>query len=182
MDLTLPVYIAIAVLGILVAIHSVVLLGMLHMLRDGRSTEPAAPGPEPLLGEPAPAFTALDLDGRRFESEVFADHKRVLLFVSPSCSACAATLADLRLMNAKGKGRVIAVCSGTESECQTLMGEYRASMTVVVDELNQIASLYEIRSFPTAVVIAADNTVDSRGEPRREVIDAAADGAQAPAV
>lgn len=171
MDPTVPIIIVLSVLGVLVVIHTVILMGLVRIIRSLQNHLSAI---SPInVGAESPEWSGLDLDGHAVAGRDFAGRLRVLLFVSPDCSACTTTLSELQLLNYKSRGNAIAICQGGPIECRNLLEPYLSAIRVVLDETAKISSQFDVRRYPTAVLLDADDRVRSVGHPERDEIDAA---------
>jgi hypothetical protein len=181
MSLEAAAYVAIGLIGVLVLIHSFVILGLLASFYGERGGQPRQTPADALLGEPVPSFKGVDIDGAALDSSELDGKRRAFLFVSPTCADCSATLGELRLVNYKSQGNVVAVCLGEASGCRELLEPYQLALRVIVDESGQIGALFGVTAYPTAVLIGPDDTVESHGRPERAGIDRAMQGVEASA-
>jgi peroxiredoxin len=156
-------------LWLLVAFQSLILLGLVRTVyqrdRDeGRGDEDAA---ERFRGQPAPAFSAVDLTGARVDSSDYEGRTRVLLFVGPNCASCAVALEDMSVLDSKTNGNIVVVCRGGRDECAGLVETYGLTLPVVADEDFELSRLFAVASVPIAVLIDDDDHIRSYGRARR---------------
>lgn len=170
MDLV-PFYISYTALWLLVVLHSLILLGVVRMVyqlqqtgvRAGSSHERLEPGQE------APEFSTVDLYGTPVSSNDFTGRLTALLFVSPDCPTCMTVLEkDMEYLNHKAQGNLVVICRAGREACARLVERYELKMPVVADEDDRISRLYRISSVPMAVLINAENRIQSYGQPQRE--------------
>ncbi len=162
--MSLPFWLSYGALWLVVLYLTVVVLGLaraLHRLGDENLTISTAG----LKGEPAPDFSVTDLSGRTIESADLEGRLSALLFVSPDCSTCSVTLAEMNAIQAKTNGHVIVFCRSTGDRCAQMAETYGLNVPVVVDEDLEISRLFEVAAAPTAVLIGADGRIDSYGQP-----------------
>lgn len=81
------------------------------------------------------------------------------------------TLEDLAYLNHKALGNVIMICQAEPKACARLVEQYKVTVHIVADEDNHIGRLYGVSSFPTAVLINANNRIQSYGQPKREELE-----------
>lgn len=166
-DMTTLFYLSFAALWILVILHSLILVGVVRIVYQLQQSGTVA-GRDDLSGKEAPAFTAVDLSGVTINSVDFTGHLTALLFVSPNCRSCMTTLEDMAYLNHKAQGNVIMICRAGREDCNKLVEQYKVTVPVVPDEADHISQLYAISSVPTAVLINANNRIQSYGQPDRE--------------
>ncbi len=172
---SMPFYLSYGALWILVVLHSLVLLGVVRLVyqlqhsgtaagfsRDGRVS----------AGQEAPEFSAVDLAGTPISSADFAGRLRVLLFVSPDCPACTEVLEDeMAYLKHKAQGNLIVICRAGREDCARLVEQHGLEVPVVADADDQVSRLHGISAVPTAVLINADNRIQSYGQPDRKKLD-----------
>ena len=125
----------------------------------GSAVAPSQPA-KAQIGEPAPAFTLPDLDGKTFSLSDFQGKKTLLLFWNPGCGFCQRMLADLRAWEAEppqGAPEVLVVSTGSVEENRELdlrspvlveagftigpkFGIHGTPMAVLIDDQGKIAS------------------------------------------
>lgn len=163
-------YVSYGLLWVLVVLQSLVLLGLLRTVYRSNA-EPALERPEAtngyLIGEPAPEFTAVDVTGARIDETALAGRLTALLFVSPDCLTCTATLDELEALNAKVKGNVMVVCRGTRAECVKLGELYGLKVPVILDEDREVSERFDVRATPTAVLVGRNGRIQTYGQPMR---------------
>jgi len=161
-----PFYLSYAALWILVIFQSLVLLGVVRMVHELRQTGVAA---RMSAGQEAPKFSAVALSGVPIGSAGFAGRLTALLFVSSDCSACLDTLENnMGYLSYKAQGNLIVICKAGQAECARLGQRYQLTTPIVADEDGEISRLFAVSSVPTAVVINAQNRIQSYGQPERE--------------
>lgn len=167
----LPLYLVVGALGIIVVIDTVVLLGLVRMTtRMQHLLSVLTPVG---AGQDAPEWNGVDLDGESVAGRQYSGQLRVLLFVSPDCSACSTTLNELKLLNYRSRGNVVAICQGDAAQCRPLLDPYLAVLRVILDETGQISAQFDVKRFPTAVMIDGEDKIRSYGHPERDDVDAA---------
>lgn len=170
-DVSIPFYLSYAALWIVVVLQSLILLGVVRIVYQLQQTGTTAGHKGLYFGEEAPAFSAVDLSGKLLRSTDFAGRLRVLLFVSPSCPACMESLEDMEYLHHKAQGNVIVICRAGHEDCTRLAEQYGLSIPIVADEDDHLSRLYGISSVPTAVLINANDHVQSYGQPPREELE-----------
>ncbi|MFL5760002.1 MAG: redoxin domain-containing protein [Thermomicrobiales bacterium] len=112
------------------------------------------------IGDPAPAFTLPDLDGRSISLADFRGHPTVVLFWNLGCGYCANMLDDLRAWEAKppAKAPQLLVVSTGDVEANRAMG---LRSTVVLDQSFAVGQSFGTDGTPTAVLVDADGRIAS---------------------
>jgi peroxiredoxin len=174
--MSVPFLLSYALLWAVVALQSMLLLGMLrviHNLRQGHEQGHAAAAPterpraERLVGEQIPSFVAVDISGARFESEQLRGRSTVVLFASPNCSSCLVALEELSTVGRKANGNVVVVCGGKEESCRGMAQDFGLTVPVIVDEDDEIQRLFDVAANPTAVLLNPNTRVVTYGHPVR---------------
>lgn len=162
-------YVAFVLLWVLVLFQSLVLLGVVRTLYRG--TEPIAGPGVPvlhaeLIGQPVPRFEAQDLSGNRFVEQSLPPKLNALLFVTPDCVSCVASLEDIDGLRAKVGGNVTVVCRGTSEDCRQLREDFElGDVPVLLDQDRAVSSAFGIVATPTAVLIGANGRIRTYGQP-----------------
>ncbi len=165
MDSSFPFYFSYAALWILVIFQSLILLGLVRMVAQLQQTRATASLSE---GQEAPPFNAVSLSGASINSKDFVGRLTALLFISPNCQSCAETLnGDMDYLLYKSQGNVIVICRAGREDCARLAEPYKLNMPIVADEDDRISRLYAVSSVPMAVIINANNRIQSYGQPKR---------------
>jgi peroxiredoxin len=161
-------YVSYGALWVLLVFQSLVVVGLVRTV--GSSARAAGPptGAARLLNKKAPAFTAVDIFGDPAGSVEFAGRRTALLFVSRSCPACTLTLDEMSALKAKASDSVVVVCESSHEECVELAEAHELDVPVVADEDLGIGRLFEVSSYPTAVLIDEEGRIRSFGHPDRD--------------
>lgn len=162
-------YVSYAALWLLVIFQSLVLLGLVRTVYR-LNVRPSPDGPavvgENLVGQKAPDFTAVDVSGNVFDHESLAGRVSALLFVTPDCASCMATLAEVSALRLKVNGNLIIVCRAGSQECQRLQQTYSLEdVPVVIDEAHELSKRFDVHASPTAVLVGASGVIQSYGHP-----------------
>lgn len=144
-----------------------IVLALLHLTMRDQATAPNSSNQIGLkAGEIAPDFEIAGIHGPitkdQFHGQTFA-----LLFVSPSCPSCTATLYELDGLEAKTGGPIVVVCRAPAAECEELRSRHNAVTYFVSDEADGLSKRYGIDVNPTAVIIDANGRIDTYGNPMR---------------
>src|SRR2546427_2726133 len=168
-DLVVPLYLSYGALWILVIVQGVVLLGVVRIVSQLQKRGAAAnPG---MRGE-APAFTAVDLSGRRIATKDLAGRMTALLFASPHCEACTDSLADVEYLRREGHANVIVICQSGREDCAKFAEEHRIGAPVIADADNRVSDLYNASAVPMIYLIDADNQIQAYGRLPRARLEA----------
>jgi peroxiredoxin len=153
------------VLWLLVAVETLVLIGLVHAVHRMAGEGSAKPAPpderSAMVGQQLPRFTVMTQDGRQVDSNQFLGRPTVLLFVSPDCGACASVLGNLGPFNRRGE--VFVMCHGDRRECERLTARHSLKVPVGVDDEKAISSLLHVNGFPTAVAVDSEGRIRSFG-------------------
>lgn len=168
--MTTPFYVSYAALWVIVVFHTLLLLGLVRGY--ARGTELPAPTPplqfdDYLRGQPVPEFSAHDVSGAEVDESSLIGQRTALLFVSPDCPTCSATLDELEALELKSEGRVVIVCRAADEDCRVLSSTYGLGTTVVVDADGAITRRFGVNGTPTAVIVSENGTVERYGHPMR---------------
>jgi peroxiredoxin len=155
-------------LWLLVLFQTLVILGLARTVyrRDQHEVPDSTRDEDPIpVGEPAPRFTALDVAGARVDETVFSGSLTALLFVSPGCSTCVATLSEVEALRRKVNGDVVVVCRAEASECGRLGELYGLRTRVIVDHDHSVSDRFGVRTTPTAVLVGPTGRILTHGYP-----------------
>lgn len=149
----------------LVLFQTFVSLGLVRIVHAAVEEGGLAADESRMQDQPAPAFAAEDLQGRPISNEDLAGRPAALLFVSPDCSTCGVTLAELEALRSKVDGAVVVVCRSERERCVQLAQTYGLEVPVIVDEGFALSRLFHVAGAPTAVLLRADGTIETFGRP-----------------
>lgn len=123
-----------------------------------QSAEQGAPAVS--IGEPAPAFTLPSLAGEQVSLDAFRGAPVLTVFWRPSCGFCQRMLPDLRtwLERRSGADPDVVLISSESVEANRAMG---LDVPILLDEEFATGRAFGARGTPSAVLIAADGTVQS---------------------
>ncbi|MEX0788924.1 MAG: TlpA disulfide reductase family protein [Anaerolineales bacterium] len=161
-----------AALWILFGVMAIVLLGLVRQigliqLRLGPESELLSTKEGLQYGTNAPNFEARDLlDGKRnFGLQTLKGKPIILVFFSPSCSAClelAPHLADFH-RSFKGKVNVALISRSSPRSILETVATFKLKMPVAADEAGSISRDYMVRATPFAYRMDAMGIVRRRG-------------------
>lgn len=173
--MSIPFYVSYAALWMVVVVLSLVVLGLVRLVSQLQQSGAGATADEVGLksGQIAPAFQAKDLSGASVGSEDFVGRLHALLFVSPNCPSCSASLYEMDALSHKARGNMIVVCRAGRDDCIQLAQAYTLDVRMVTDEDDAISRLFGISTFPTAVIIDERGRIQSYGQPKREELEEA---------
>ena len=166
--MTVSFYISYAALWALVVFQSLVLLGVVRTIyrANARPVPPTSPVTNgQLVGQPLPKFTALDVFGSPVDDSSLAGRLSALLFVSPDCSTCMASLDEVEALKLKTSGSVVVVCRAGQGECKELSEAYGLEVPVIVDEDRRVSELFGVQVTPTAVLVGRSGRIQTYGHP-----------------
>lgn len=114
-------------------------------------------------GQPAPAISAHDLNGKPISLTDYAGKPVMLTFWSPDCGACREELPTLQTIAADPNAEVTLVTVVSKlpaADVQQFVAEAGLTFPVIVDETGQIAQDYEITGVPVSYFINPDGQID----------------------
>ncbi len=116
------------------------------------------------VGDPAPAFTVTDMDGRTVSSTEFAGHPAIVRFFLIDCKFCKAdtpVLNDLysRYRDAGLKVVHVETLGVPDADIRRFVRDLDIRFPVVRDEGAKIATSYNVKSLPLTVVIDPQGTI-----------------------
>jgi peroxiredoxin len=154
------------VLWLMAIIHSLLILGLVRGLRQ---LQLGVTGGEARLrtGALAPEFAGVDLQGKPIDKAQLLERETALLFVSPGCPSCTATMYEMEALDFKTQGGVVVICRGSVEEAELLAQTHPLEVRIVPDPDDKIARAFGISASPTAVLIDGDFRIRSYGQPLR---------------
>src|SRR5205814_8223596 len=114
--------------------------------------EASASPPGPPIGEPAPAISLPDLEGRTVSLAGLRGQPTMVLFWNPGCGFCARMLDELREWDhdrSNGAPQLLVVSSGAPEA----HAEMQLRSPVVLDDASQAMSDYAAHGTPMAVLV-----------------------------
>jgi len=164
-------YVSYLFLWALVMLQVVLILGLAQTVYRDRSDEgdsrKAASSYLDMRGREVPALKVADLAGREFSTHQFLGKTTAVLFVSPACPSCAATLDEMAALVHKTAGNVIVVCRSSRERCAQLVEVYDIDVPVIADTEFEISKVFGITTVPTAVLVDEEARIQSYGNPMR---------------
>lgn len=120
-------------------------------------------GAAPRVGEPAPDFTAMTVDGEAVALSDYAGQPVWLVFNATWCSSCRAEAPDVQEAYAGTEGvEVLAVyLSQGSEEVAEYADRVGLTYTHVADPRTEVASAYRVMGIPAHFFVDADGTVRS---------------------
>ncbi|NUQ84742.1 MAG: TlpA family protein disulfide reductase [Anaerolineales bacterium] len=120
------------------------------------------------IGQKAPDFSALTLQGKTVTLADYAGHAAAFVFVSPDCKPCREELPRLRelLPNARGFGtELVLVSDGDEEKTRPLMDGLGDGLSVLLAprEHNPFFSDYKAIGTPSYCLIDTNGKVQAAG-------------------
>jgi uncharacterized membrane protein YphA (DoxX/SURF4 family)/peroxiredoxin len=139
------------------------LLERVRALEESSGSSRPAPGLP--VGDHAPSFALVDLDGvTRTLADLLAPGLPVAIaFSEPDCQACSSLVAQLARLRATRAGEleVALITRGSTAENRTKLGA-GALPTVLLQHEREVATQFGVASVPSAMVVAPDGYVASR--------------------
>ena len=126
---------------------------------SGSAPAPSLP-PRAQIGEPAPAFSLPDLDGKMFSLSDFQGNKILVLFWNPDCGFCQQMLADLRAWEAEppqGAPQLLVISTGGLAANQAL----GLRSPVLLEENFTVGPRFGVHGTPMAVLVDANGKIAS---------------------
>lgn len=163
-------YVSFAAMWVLVIFHSLVLLELVRQ----QAIWHAQQGPSPAeisdlleTGTSAPEINAPDVyTGTLVSSAVWRGSRTVLVFVSPTCTACELVADELQRFSRPLHVRLILICHGNADTCKMFANSRFPGKLTLLDSDNSIAQQFRVRGTPTAVIIDEDWRILRYGFPK----------------
>lgn len=115
-------------------------------------------------GQPAPNFTATNLEGRAMHLSDFSGRPVMLTFWSPDCFACRQELPTLQAIATKQNSDVVLltiVSHMAAAQVKQFMREQKLTFPVIVDEAGGIPTAYKVTGVPFTYFINPNGTIKS---------------------
>ncbi len=169
--MVIPTWITVSVvaLWILVLCETTLLLLLLRALGQLRLQTNAVPGiststPKdwgPPIGTQVPSFTAETPLHKTVSLEDYQGRKRLLLFISPTCSACARAIESLNVLHQNEPDLELLVLGSTDYKAnQAYAMERRVPVPILTPARDLVSETYGIKAIPYAFML------DEQGEVR----------------
>lgn len=116
-----------------------------------------AGGPRPVVGAPAPEFTAVDLDGISVQLSDFRGRPVWINFWATWCPPCRAELPEINAVyqDVQNQGVVLLAVSVSEDRATVLkyLTKIGYAIPAVLDENGAVATRYAVSGFPTHIFV-----------------------------
>ncbi len=150
-------------------IMAVLLVGMVRLVSERRDE-----GDPQQLQENArvPEFAVRAESGDTFSNQSLLGKTSGLLFVSPDCPTCMATIGALEVINSRVEHPLIVVCRSSRGKCESIVESLRDRFPVVIDNDEGPSRKFGITNNPTAVMMSDVGTILRYGHPlQKEELD-----------
>ena len=116
------------------------------------------------IGDQAPAFTIVDLQGRRFSSAEWRGYPIILRFWDTECKYCRADSPIINYYFDKYKERglkvlYVATSNETADRVQTFIEDLNIVFPVALDEDGKMAGDYQVSLVPQTIFISPDQKI-----------------------
>ncbi|WP_017726119.1 TlpA disulfide reductase family protein [Halalkalibacterium ligniniphilum] len=149
----------IAFLAILVGWSALTMNEDKEMTRSGESQTATGIA----VGQKAPDFTLQALDGTSASLSDFRSQPVMINFWATWCPPCRAEMPDMERFYQNHEVEVLAVNLTTteysKGEVQQFVAEIGVSFPILLDEANEVASLYQIQPLPTSLFIDREGVI-----------------------
>jgi methylamine dehydrogenase accessory protein MauD len=138
-------------------------IGLLHRRIAPSGARMLTAGPE--IGDHAPEFSAVDLEGRQVTLAARRGKLTLLVFVAPNCSTCAGLIPAVRTFARSERRHLdVALISTSKDEATNRTFARTHEITQLPFVLGaDIADSYHVRFPPYAVLVGADGLVKAKG-------------------
>jgi peroxiredoxin len=171
MDASAVFYASYAVLWAVVFLQALVLVGLIRHVFQ--ANEPTRTQQERRL---APPIQGVDTRGGPVDSQNYIGLSWAVLFVSPSCTSCYTTVAELKALSRKAEGRLLMVCRGSAEDCSRFVEQETIDFKTVADVDDRISRAYAVTAVPIAALVDPDGYIQTYGYPERDELRAVFDG------
>lgn len=121
------------------------------------------------VGEPAPNFSLLTLDGNRFDLAEYRGKKPVhLIFWATWCSACKHEIPDIKEVFYKYDDKIAIVAINVSvrdsvEKVHRYVGKYNTPYPVAFDDGAKVTRLFNVMGTPTQIIIDTHGIIRYRG-------------------
>jgi thiol-disulfide isomerase/thioredoxin len=128
------------------------------------------PGPESLVGHPAPAFTMTTIDGKSVSNADFAANAATVLnFMAPNCGFCKKQVPRVETVQKEFDGKPVrfvnvVMTMGKEfsqEEALAILKETGWTEEVARDPKNEVGRMFRVSGFPTMSVVGKNGKVQA---------------------
>lgn len=122
-------------------------------------------GAIPQIGEPAPDFQLMDLNGNPVRLSDFEGRPVVINFWATWCPPCRAEMPDIQAVHSEYGDRAVILAVNIMEHPQTVNDYFQRvglDFTALLDTGGEVTGRYRIVAVPTTYFIAADGTVADR--------------------
>jgi peroxiredoxin len=128
---------------------------------------PAAQLPGPVVGQPAPAFTLITVDGKTVRLSDYRGKTLVVNVWGSWCPPCRLETPDLVAEAKAGASRSVAFLGVDTTETASVVRAFVAAKGIaypqaVTTSTSEFAKAYDIRNYPTTLVIGPDGVLRAR--------------------
>lgn len=149
-------------LWIVVLVNTALIVGVIRVVSDRRELDAARRHGD---GEQVPAFSINTESGTTISNQSLLGQTSGLLFVSPECPTCMASINQLKILNSRVERELVVVCQSTRGRCKPIAEELSGKYPVAIDERGELGLLFAIETNPTAVMMSATGTIERYGHP-----------------
>ncbi len=125
----------------------------------------------PAIGMQVPSFTAEDPQHRRVSLEDYQGRKQLLLFISPTCSACARAIESLNVLHQQEPDLELLVLGSTDYKAnQAYVMEHQLPVPILTPEQDLAREIYDIKAIPYAFMLDEQGKVRAKDMATQENI------------
>lgn len=162
--MTTALIVSYAILWVLVLANTVILIGVVRLVgNDAPSTSKSGP----VAGSPIPRFSTTASTGNKVSDDTLRGKTSALLFVSPDCATCSATLEEMAALDYKVDRDLIVICRSSSAKCAQIPDLMDGKYQVVFDSNDELSRSFGITVNPTAVTISEGGRILQFGHPLR---------------
>lgn len=117
----------------------------------------------PPIGAPAPSFTARTPQQKNVRLEDYQGQKRLLLFISPTCSACAQAVKSLNVLHQNAPDLALLILGSTDYAAnQSYAAEHQLPAPILTPDRDFTRETYGVKAIPYVFMLDEQGNVRAK--------------------